>query len=258
MPPREPFKRFSVVFNNTDYLHAYLIMPRLHTRFLEVKDVPALLELEHAKWESNQAACATTLQQRIEAYPQLCIGTFCIRTGKALASLFMRPINPAIFIAPTRWDITASMADDCVSQDNRHSLFGISLSSNDAAAAKDIFRFFYPRALKAGWQDIYLGSPIPGFQRARQKNPELAAWEYVHKRKKSCSREPLDPQLAYYFKKGFKRIVSIQANYFPHGESMDYGVILHGVIPLSGPKQFWKRIPFSVLKPMSGLLFGLI
>lgn len=232
-------------------------MSRLHTRFLVPGDVPTLIELERAKWEPDQAACATTLLQRIEANPQLCIGTFCSRSGRALASLFMRPINPAVFIAPTRWEVTANMIDDGNVPSNRRSLFGISLSSNNAAAAKEIFRFFYPRALKAGWRDIYLGSPIPGFQRAREEDPELAAWDYVHRTKKSCSREPLDPQLGYYFKKGFKRIISIQADYFPHGRSLNYGVILHGIIPLSGPGNLWKRMPFSVLKPLSSLLFCL-
>ena len=230
----------------------------LQTRYLESADVPALLELEHSKWESNQAASAETLHQRITTYPQLCIGTFCERSGKALASLFMRPINPAIFSAPTRWDITANLASHSFISADSRSLFGISLSSNCAQAVKEIFRFFYPRALKAGWRDIYLGSPIPGFQRARQKSPQLTVWEYVHQKKKSCGREPVDPQLGYYFKKGFRHVVSIQANYFPHDQSMDYGVILHGVIPLSGPRQLWRRMPFTVLESMSRVFAPLV
>lgn len=233
-------------------------MSTSHTRYLETKDIPALLDLEHAKWDRHQAASAASLRQRLEAYPQLCIGTFCLRTGKALASLFMRPINPAMFIAPTRWDITANLPHHSDRSADSRSLFGISLSSNSADAVNAIFRFFYPRALKAGWRDVYLGSPIPGFQQARQKNPNLTAWEYVHKKKKSCSREPCDPQLAYYFKKGFKRIVSIQADYFPHGPSMDYGVILHGVIPLSRPKRLWQRMPLTVIESMSYVFFELI
>jgi hypothetical protein len=232
-------------------------MKKFHTRYLETKDISALLDLEQSKWDSHQAADAATLHQRINAYPELCIGTFCMRTGKALASLFMRPINPALFIAPTRWDITANLPHTTGIHDQSRSLFGISLSSNSADAVNEIFRFFYPRALKAGWRDIYLGSPIPGYQNALQKNPELTAWEYVHKKKKYCNREPFDAQLGYYYKKGFRRIVSIQANYFPHDQSMNYGVILHGVIPFSAPKKLWQSMPFPVIKSLSSVVFGL-
>lgn len=232
-------------------------MHKFKTRYLEIKDVTALLDLEKSKWDSHQAADSATLLQRINAYPELCIGTFCVHTGKAVASLFMRPINPAVFIAPTQWEIAANLSHKTGVPVESRSLFGISLSSNSAAAVNEIFRFFYPRALKAGWRDIYLGSPIPGYQNACQKNPELTAWEYVHKKKKTCSREPFDAQLAYYYKKGFRRIVSIQANYFPHDQSLNYGVILHGVIPFSAPKKLWQSIPFPVIKSMSCVVFGL-
>ena len=232
-------------------------MQNFSTRYLKKKDLPALLDLERAKWNSHQAADSTTLCQRIDAYPELCIGTFCLHTGKALASLFMRPINPAIFIAPTRWEITTNLPHQLKISEESRSLFGISICSNSAEAIAEIFRFFYPRALKAGWRNIYLGSPIPGFQNACKKNPELTAWEYVHLKKKSCGREPLDAQLGYYYKKGFRRIVSIQENYFPHASSKNYGVILHGVIPFSAPKKLWKRVPFLLIQSLSYIVFGL-
>ena len=138
-------------------------MSRLQTRYLETGDIPALMELEHSKWEPGQAADSTILLKRIQAYPELCIGTFCPRTGKALASLFMRPIDPAMFTAPTRWDVAADVEISRPGDGDSRSLFGISMSSNNAEAVKEIFRFLYPRALKAGWRDVYLGSPIPGF-----------------------------------------------------------------------------------------------
>ena len=78
-----------------------MIMSAFQTRFLEPKDIPALMALEHSKWESDQAASSTMILERIRAYPELCIGTFCLHTGKAMASLFMRPVDPAMFTAPT-------------------------------------------------------------------------------------------------------------------------------------------------------------
>ena len=227
------------------------MMSTLQTRFLEPKDLPALMALEHSKWEPDQAASSTMILERIRTYPELCVGTFCLRTGKALASLFMRPVNPAMFTAPTRWETAANMDSANTMHEHSRSLFGISLSSSNAEAVKEIFEFFYPRALKAGWHDVYLGSPIPGFRKARQKNPNLSVWHYVHAKRRFYSDEPQDPQLRYYFKKGFTHIVSIQENYFPHAESMDYGVILRKVISLSRPRPLWPVTPFFILESFS-------
>lgn len=228
-------------------------MSTFRVRFLEPQDVPALLALEHTKWDSHQAASGETLLQRIQTYPDLCIGAFCPRTGEARASLFMRPIMPMMFTAPTRWENAAAMDGERAADACSNSLFGISLSSVDGDGVKAIFRFFYPRALKAGWRDVYLGSPIPGFKKAREKNPRLSVWQYVHAKRQFSRNEPLDPQLRYYFKKGFRHIVSIQENYFPHAESMDYGVILRCVIPLSRPKPLWQLIPLPVLESFSSM-----
>ena len=233
-------------------------MSILKVRFLDLNDIPALMNLEWSKWEKNQAASSTMLQKRIQSHPEPCIGAFCLHTGMALASLFMRPVNSAMFTAPTRWDAAADVdtISPIVEGDSR-SLFGISLSSNNAEAVKEIFKFFYPHALKAGWHDVYLGSPIPGFRKARQNNPNLSVWQYVHAKRKGKAGEPLDPQLRYYFRKGFKHIVSIQENYFPHPESMDYGVILRKVIPLSRPRPLWQVTPFFILEPFSAMTLRL-
>lgn len=221
------------------------------SRYLRPEDIPALLSLEHAKWESHQAADAATLLRRIETYPQLCIGSFCASSGRALASLFMRPVSPHAFTAPTRWDISADVRIHHGASESGRSLFGISLSSLDGRAVTQLFRFFYPRALKAGWRDIFLGSPIPGFAKARARNPDLPVWQYVHARRRFHAEEPLDPQLRYYFRKGFREIVSIQEEYFPHAESLNYGVIVRGSIPLARPKRLWRHTPMCILETFS-------
>lgn len=235
-----------------------MTIPAFQTRFLEPGDIPALMVLEQSKWEPRQVANSEMMLQRIKAYPELSIGTFCTRTGQAQASLFMRPVNPAMFTAPTTWEAAACMNDTGVASSGSCSLFGISLSSNHPDAVKAVFKFFYPRALKAGWHDVYLGSPIPGFRKARKKIPDLSVWEYVHGKRKFHADEPLDPQLKYYFMKGFRQIVSIQKDYFPHAESLDYGVILRSVIPLSRPKPLWRMMPLHVIEPFSILGLWLV
>ena len=227
-------------------------MSSLHTRFLEPKDVPALLALEHAKWEPNQAADADALLQRIAAHPELCVGTFCANTGKALASLFLRPVNAAMFTAPVQWKESATPSTLLTSfVPPTRSLFGISLSSIKPAAVDAIFAFIYPHLLKAGWRDVYLGSPIPGYRSMLAKRPEMNVWEYVHAKRGLRRAEPLDPQLCYYYRKGFRQIVSIQRNYFPHVDSLDYGVIIKCTIPLSRPVALWRAMPMRVLKGLS-------
>lgn len=75
----------------------------------------------------------------------------------------------------------------------------------------------------------------------------------MHARRRLHGNEPLDPQLRYYFRKGFREIVSIQENYFPHAESMDYGVIVRGSVPLAAPKQIWRHTPMYLLETFSRL-----
>nr|WP_298138348.1 hypothetical protein [uncultured Pseudomonas sp.] len=228
-------------------------MNELHARFLTVDDIPALLALESAKWDANQAACAEMLKRRIAAHPMLCVGAFCAHSGRALASLFLRPVAPAIFTAPLQWMDCAAMDG---ASDNTGSLFGVSLSSTKPQAVEAIFAFIYPYLLKGGWREIYLGSPIPGLRKALQRNVALPVWQYVHAKRRGCSDEPADPQLAYYYRKGFRQIVSIHENYFPHAASLDYGVILRGPIPLARPGMLWRATPLPLLKGLARVLMS--
>lgn len=227
-------------------------MSTLHTRFLTADDIPALLALESVKWEADQAACAEVLKRRIETYPELCVGAFCARSGSALASLFLRPVTPTMFTAPVRWKDSAAV-DGTGGCDTR-SLFGLSLSSTKPQAVEAIFAFLYPYLLKGGWRDIYLGSPIPGLRKALQRNAALPVWQYVHAKRRRRSDEPADPQLAYYYRKGFRQIVSIHKDYFPHAASLDYGVILRGSIPLARSSMLWRATPLPLLKGLSRAL----
>jgi len=233
-------------------------MNKLETRFLSSNDIPALMALECEKWDAGQAASSAMLLARMQAHPELCIGVFCPLTGRALASLFMRPVCPAMFTARTNWAASSGLHKEDTPLEPTRSLFGISLSSNNAEAVREIFKFFYPRALKTGWHDIYLGSPIPGFRKALRKRPNLQVWKYSHAKRQSGSDEPLDPQLRYYFKRGFKHIISVQDDYFPHAESLNHGVILRGVIPLSGPRMLWRAMPLVILQSLSAILFRLV
>ncbi len=224
---------------------------RVHARFLTLHDLPALLDLEHEKWNDLQAASQAQLQARIEAHPDLAVGAFCARSGRLLASLFMRPVADDFYLRALTWQ-------DCTVQPAPHrtsTLFGVSLTSRDQAGVSALLKFFWPYALKRGWRHIYLGSPIPGLRDWLAEHPEGRVEDYVHAQRAGL---PLDPQLRYYRSRGFSKIVAVKPNYFPHERSLDYGVLLRGTIPLSVLSPLWSAVPLPslqrVTQPLASLL----
>jgi len=208
---------------------------QVDARFLTADDLPQLLDLEHEKWGEDQAAMGDELVHRIETYPHLAVGAFCAATGRLLSSLFMKPAVPDFWKHARSWR-------DCVEGPTplkTRSLFGISLSSRDPRGVDGILRFFWPHALCRGWRDIYLGSPIPGWQSWRRQNPGRGVAEYVIAMRAGL---PFDPQLRYYHRRGFTRILCVKRNYFPHERSADHGVILRGAIPLSSLAPLWRKL----------------
>lgn len=221
-------------------------------RFASEADVQALMALERAVWEPHQAASAKDIRARLARHPALCIGAFCARSGAALASLFAKPVDRARIHRARSW--RECVDDESVGGSRSKALFGISLSSRSAEAARAIFEFFWPHALKGGWREMYLGSPIPGLRAWVEAHPGRPVEEYVYA---TCRKLPRDPQLRYYFQRGFQRIVAVCPQYFPHAESLDYGVIVGGRIPLAGLSPIWRRLPLPWLQGMKKWLFTL-
>lgn len=218
----------------------FCAVPRPLTRFLTIDDIPRLLALEAEKWTTDQAANGEEMAERIGCHPDLSVGSFCPLTGKAIASLFMKPVMP------TFWQHARSWADCTLSATPIHtdSIFGISLSSSRPDGVAAILEFFWPHALASGWRHIYLGSPIPGWRDWRAGQPNRSVLDYVSARGERGL--PIDPQLRYYFARGFKEVICIKRDYFPHAQSQDIGVILRGTVPLSSLSPVWRA-----LKPAS-------
>ncbi|PMS22028.1 hypothetical protein C0Z18_05780 [Trinickia dabaoshanensis] len=220
-------------------------------RLLGRRDLPALMELEREKWTDVQAASEDQLRERIDAHPELAIGAFCTRTGRLLASLFMRPIADDFYRHVQTWD-------DCVSAplpDQSSTLFGISLSSRNCEGVTALLNYFWPIALKRGWRHIYLGSPVPGLRDWRETHPERPIDDYVHATRRGM---PLDPQLRYYRSRGFTKIVCAKPRYFPHERSLDYGAILRGTVPLSTLAPLWAALPESCVRRVTRALSSLL
>lgn len=225
----------------------------VEVRFLRLGDVEALVELEQVKWdEEGQAADGAEMAARIQAYPYLSIGVFDT-AGAALASLFMKPMVMDELRTAATWSDCARVETAVPAATS--SLFGISLSSVDADAVMAMLEFFWPYALKHGWRDIYLGSPMPGLRAWKCANPDTPADVYMREERHGL---PRDPQLRYYHGKGFKDIVSCKPNYFPHAASLDHGAVLRGRIPLSAGAPLWRLVPLSWLRQMRHLLLRLL
>jgi hypothetical protein len=216
-------------------------------RFLGRRDVFALMELEREKWNDVQAATEHELCARIDAHPELSVGAFCTRSGRLLASLFMRPIADDFYRHVHTWD-------DCVHAPlprTSSTLFGISLSSRDSDGVTALLNFFWPIALKNGWRHIYLGSPMPGLRDWRAVNAHRPVDDYVRETRRGG---PLDPQLRYYRSRGFTRIVCAKPDYFPHERSLDYGAILRGTVPLSMLAPLWAALPEAYVRRVTRAL----
>jgi len=210
--------------------------PKLTARLLTPRDLPQLEALERDKWTDEQAASRAQMTERMETHPELCVGAFSARSGQLMASLFMKPTSPDFWKHAKTWS-------DCVEAATplrTSSLFGISLSSRSPAGVLAILDFFWPRALIDGWRDIYLGSPVPGWLAWRERNPRSGITHYVRQRRAGV---PLDPQLRYYFSRGFRDMICVKRNYFPHQRSQDHGVILRGTVPLSSLAPVWRALP---------------
>ncbi len=203
---------------------------RLIVRQLTLSDLDQLIELEKIKWEDNQAASKETLTRRIKKYPKLCIGAFDKKDDQIKASLFMKPISKIDIQNKQSWSELAETSLNEAEAVKTDLLFGTSLSSRDAEAVQAVMQFFLPQAIKAGWREIYLGIPIPGFRKWLSRHPEGAVHDYVYSTRQGL---PLDPQLRHYHKLGFRKIISIKPNYFPHAGSLDYGVFMSAEVPLA-------------------------
>lgn len=220
-------------------------------RPLDLHDIDALLALEHAKWDRHQAATAGQLKARIAAHPQLSLGAFCAHSGQVLASLFLKPVPDDFARYVNTWDDAMRLPVPVRSR----SLFGISLSSRHGAGVDALLQYFWPRALHGGWRSIYLGSPLPGLSDWLARHAGGSPQDYMQATRR---RLPLDPQLRYYHRRGFRCIVALKPGYFPHQASLDHGVLLRGTVPLSAAGPLWKRLPVRAIQPITDRMTALL
>ena len=226
---------------------------RFTTRFLRTDDIPALLALERRQWTAEQAANADDFRARIDAHPDLCGGAFCTQTGELLGSVFAKPTQDAEWTDPGSWEQSARLerqSGTSLPRQGTRCIFGISLTSVDPGAAIQLLAFYYLYLLKRGYREIFLGSPMPGLKRHLERHPGACVEAYA---RATRSGVPVDPQLRYYHGKGWKEIVAIRHNYFPHEASCDYGAILKARVPFRRLALLFRFVPVPVLRMVSSL-----
>jgi hypothetical protein len=222
---------------------------RIVTRRLRFGDIPALLHLEHQQWTREQAASAEDFRERIASYPSTSNGAFNAETGELLASLFCRPTTDAEWRRPGDWKTSTTAPAPPSSRGT--ALFGISLTSIEPGAALQLIAFQYLSAIRDGQRHAYLGSPMPGLSRHLALHPSMSVEEYAHAKR---SGVPLDPQLRYYHGKGFRDIIAVRENYFPHESSRDHGAILRAGVPCPWLMPLLKLCPERFLRALASVV----
>jgi hypothetical protein len=139
--------------------------------------------------------------------------------------LFLKPFAAEQITSLRSWADGEGGALQPIIRNGTRSLFGISLTSVNKHAMQALDACFWAHALKQGWRELYMGSPMPGFRQALRQDPNLSATDYAHGMRGNV---PRDVQLRYYYQKGMQDIVAVLPEYFPHEASMDYGVLLRG------------------------------
>ncbi|WP_143861354.1 hypothetical protein [Nocardia amikacinitolerans] len=195
----------------------------IEVRNLRLSDLDQLVDMERAKWDHEQGATAEELFERIDQLPQHAAGAFERSGGRLLASMFARPVTMTTIRESESWRACAYAplpppgSTDC--------LFGVSLTSTSACAAEALFRSFLPQLALLGYRNLYGGSTVPGLREWIKANPEGSPTSYVYATNEDGM--PLDRQLRYYHLNGFRTIIALKPNYFPHPQSLDYGAVIH-------------------------------
>ncbi|WP_062209335.1 hypothetical protein [Streptomyces sp. NBRC 109706] len=189
-------------------------------RLLRADDVERLMVLERTKWTDDQATSRAEMLRRIAAYPSFSVGAFSLPTGDALVSVFTKPITAERLAGARTWEDCALVEP---LPDNPELAFGISLSSVDADAVLPTFALGCRQLRAAGMRRVHLGSPLPGLRAWKAAHPDAPVADYVFEKRDGV---PRDPQLRYYFRKGFTRIEACRPDYFPHAASLDYGAVI--------------------------------
>jgi hypothetical protein len=219
---------------------------RFTTRLLRLGDIPALVDLEKKQWTDEQAATAEMFRQRILEHPHLCAGAFRSDTGELVASLFCRPTAMSDWTRHTDWETRANRK----AHGQTDALFGISLTSIEGAAALQLIAYQFLDAIKRGVRYVYLGSPMPGLGKHLGRDPQANVETYARATRNGL---PLDPQLRYYHGRGFRELVAVVANYFPHEASRNYGAILRAKVPHTWLRPMLRWVPQRVLRGVSAL-----
>ena len=129
--------------------------------------------------------------------------------------------------------------------------FGVDLSVSRRASRKVsnrlILSALFVSVLGDGIKALCLGARIPSYH----KNNHLAVEEYVYGKRKNG--KPLDPELYFYLKNGFK-IEEIIPEYMDDPESLNYGVLIRWNNPLYNVT---KAFPFlkTIIRQIGKSLF---
>jgi len=206
-------------------------------------DVDGVLELDHLVWVDFPTT-KEKLQRRVEIFPQGNLVAVNTATGKIVGYLCLMFLDfePAEF--PCSWnEITREGTIRTHNPEGKY-MYGVALTVHPDYSHIGAKLQIYGWGVGLGYHRLgcYLGSPIPGFAKWKEKNPELTVEDYVYRERNNGM--PLDPELAYYKRSGFN-IVRILPGYEPDPKSLDYGVLVYC-------SNVFYHVPTRVLRRLAG------
>ncbi len=191
-------------------------------RTLLLKDIPEVVNIEHAAW-GIAAATAEQIQQRSRTFS---MGSIVVETGsgKLIAYAAAQLVNQ---ISTKSW---AEQTDNgMITNTHKQSgqiAYGVSMSALPEGAkygiGAAIIGRYYEIFIKSGrCSTLCLGSRLPGFKQWHIKT-QGDIKSYLNQTHKGFSR---DPELRLYQKNGFQLLWEIK-EYYPDPASLDYGAMI--------------------------------
>ncbi|MCX6786117.1 MAG: hypothetical protein NTZ18_04710 [Candidatus Komeilibacteria bacterium] len=197
----------------------------IEIRTARQSDLDGILELDHKVWV-NFPASREMIAKRLAIFPEGNIIAIDKELGEIVGYLCLMFLEYEPIEFPNTWmDITGDGTTRTHNPEGKY-MYGVALTvAKGYSVGMELQVHGWVIGIKYRRRGCYLGSPIPRFAEYLKKHSGTTVEDYVFRIKASNST-PYDPELAYYYKAGFKA-VRILPNYEPDPKSLDHGVLVY-------------------------------
>ncbi|MDE1946211.1 MAG: hypothetical protein KGH93_03400 [Patescibacteria group bacterium] len=227
-------------------------MSDIEIRNARSADVDAIRQLEERVWP-NFSASKEMIASRIAVFPE---GSFIAvdkRNNAVVGYLCTMFLGYESSEFPHQWkEITGNGLIQNHDPSGKY-VYGVTLTVDSGyVVGMQLQVYGWSVIVGHGRRGCFLGARIPDFAAYKKKYPDVSVEDYVFQKKRK-NGNPVDRELAYYFRAGFAP-VKVLKDYEPDPESLDYGVLVYSKNPFyHWPfPSLWgwliKKIGFKLLK----------